>query len=267
MPTSVHVTVWHQAGPEAPPVVLIHGSMTWGTACFEKQRPLAESYRLLVMDRRGYGSSPDIERSDYDVDTADVIELLGDRAHVVGHSYGGVVAMLAAARCPEAVRSLALIEPAAFGAAAAHPAVAAALRRMREAVASIPADPSPATYLRLSAEAMGTPRPELSPDRLRAARTALLERPSWDAEIPLEPLASAAWPKLVINGTWETAAPAYRAWIGEAMTACGAIVAERIGGALLRVPGAAHEPHREQPALVNPVLRDLWKNGDQWPVL
>ena len=60
------------------------------------QRPLAERYRLLVMDRRGFGGSPDIDRSDYEVDAADVAELLGDGAHLVGHSYGGVVAMLAA---------------------------------------------------------------------------------------------------------------------------------------------------------------------------
>jgi pimeloyl-ACP methyl ester carboxylesterase len=239
--------------------------MTWGTACFEKQRPLADTYRLLVLDRRGYGSSPDIDHSHYDVDAADVVGLLGDGAHLVGHSYGGVVAMLAAARRPEAVHSLTLIEPAALRAAADHPAVAAALQRLREAVASIPADPSPANYLRLSAEAIGTALPELTSDRLRAARTALLERPSWEAEIPLEPLASASWPKLVITGTWDAAAREYRAWVGEAMMVCGATVAERIGGTLLRVPGAAHEPHCEQAALVNTALRNLWQRRDRWP--
>ena len=232
--------------------------MTWGTACFDRQRPLADGYRLLVVDRRGYGSSPDVDRSDYDVDAADVVELLGEGAHVVGHSYGGVVAMLAAGRRPQAVRSLILIEPAAFRVAANHPAVVAALERMRQAVANVPPDSSPARYLRLSAEAMGVPLPELTRDHLRAARTALRERPSWDAEIPVEPLASAAWPKLVITGTCDAASPEYRAWVGEAMMACGGIVAERIGGILWRVPGAAHEPHREQAAMVNAALRDVW---------
>jgi pimeloyl-ACP methyl ester carboxylesterase len=259
--TEVHVTIWDEAGTAAPPVILIHGSMTWGTACFDRQRSLADGYRLLVVDRRGYGSSPGIDRSDYDVDAADVVELLGGGAHVVGHSSGGVVAMLAAGRRPEAVRSLTLIEPAAFRVSANHPAVVVALERMRQAIARIPPDPSPANYLRLSAEAMGLPLPELTPDHLRAAQSALRERPSWDAEIPVEPLASAAWPKLVIAGTWETASPTYRAWVGEAMMACGGIVVERIGGILLRVPGAAHEPHREQPAIVNAALRQLWQQG------
>jgi pimeloyl-ACP methyl ester carboxylesterase len=108
---AVHVTVWDETRAGAPAVLLVHGTMTWGTACFEAQRPLAKNYRLLVMDRRGFGESPDIDRSDYEVDATDVVELLGDGAHLVGHSYGGVVAMLAAGLRPQAVRSLALIEP------------------------------------------------------------------------------------------------------------------------------------------------------------
>ncbi len=54
----------------------------------------------------------------------------------------------------------------------------AALQRMRAAVAAIPAQPSPAKYLLLSAEAMGVPPPELTPEHLRAAQSALRERPS-----------------------------------------------------------------------------------------
>ncbi len=256
----VHVTVWDEAGAGAPTAVLIHGTMTWGAAAFERQRLLAGFCRLVVVDRRGYGSSPDIDRSDYDVDAEDVLELLGDgeTAHVVGHSYGGVVAMLVAARRPRAVRSLALIEPAAFRVTADDPSVAAALERMHEAVARMPPDPSAENYLRLSAEAMGLTLPELTSAHLRAARTALHERPSWEAEVSLEPLAAAPWPKLVINGTWDNAAPSYRAWVGDALLACGRIVAERIRATLLRVPGAAHEPHREQPELVNAALRELW---------
>ena len=94
--TAVHVTVWDEAGGGAPAVVLVPGTMTWGTACFEAQRPLARHYRLLVLVRRVFGESPDIDRSDYEVDALDVVELLGDGVHLVGHSYGGVVAMLAA---------------------------------------------------------------------------------------------------------------------------------------------------------------------------
>lgn len=57
------------------------------------------------MDRRGHGDSPDLDgayRTDYEVD-ADIVELLGDGAHLVGHSDGAVAAMLAAAPWPKLV--------------------------------------------------------------------------------------------------------------------------------------------------------------------
>lgn len=49
--------------------------------------------------------------------------LLGDGAHLVGHSFGGCVALAAAAMKPTAVRSLTLIEPAMQKMAMSHPAV------------------------------------------------------------------------------------------------------------------------------------------------
>jgi len=60
-------------------------------------------------------ASPDLSGSpypsDYEVDARDVVDLLAAGAHLVGHSYGAVVAMLAAATRPDLARSLALIEP------------------------------------------------------------------------------------------------------------------------------------------------------------
>jgi pimeloyl-ACP methyl ester carboxylesterase len=257
--TAVHLTVWDETRAGADTVLLVHGTMTWGAACFQAQRPLARHYRLLVMDRRGFGDSPDIDRSDYEVDAADVVELLGDGAHLVGHSYGGVVAMLAAGLRPQSVRSLALIEPSCFSVAAHDPTVAAALERMREGVRNLPEDMSAEEYLRLSAEPLGVEVPTPTPLALRAARSAMRERPSWEAEVPVAPLAKASWPKLVISGTWENASPRYLAFAGEPLMACARISAEVIGAEHLRVPGAGHEPHRERPELVNTALHDLWE--------
>ena len=266
MGTPVHVTIWGEANTGTPPVVLVHGTMTWGTdeySGFAAQRPLADHYRLIVMDRRGFGASPNLEQSvytsDYDIDAQDVVALLGDGAHLVGHSYGGVVAMLAAARRPQVIRSLTLIEPAAYRFAERDPTVAATLRRNREAIRNLPPNLSAEDWLRLSTESVGIPMLEPTPERLRAAWTALHERPAWDAEIPLEPLAAATWPKLVISGTWETAPQAYRTVGGEPLMACARVVAELINARLLRAPGAAHCPQSEQPEIVNSALREMWE--------
>ena len=49
-----------------------------------------------------------------EADAAWIADMLGDGGHLVGHSWGGAEALLAAARRPDAVRSLTLIEPALF---------------------------------------------------------------------------------------------------------------------------------------------------------
>ncbi|GAA2264571.1 alpha/beta hydrolase [Streptomyces ruber] len=255
----VHVTVWDDGAPGAPPVVLVHGILTWGDDeryGFAAQRPLADRYRLLVMDRRGYGRSPDVARSDWSADAEDVIGLLGTGAHLVGHAYGGVSAMAAAVRRPDLVRSLTLIQPGALRPAERHPVVAEALARARAATAALPAGLTPEEFLRGATGSVGMPVPEPTPARLRAAATTMAERPCWDADIPLGPLADAPFPKLMVSGDWEGAPEPYRKLAGEPLVACAGHIAEVIGAAHLVVPG--YYPHTQQPERVNAALRDLW---------
>jgi pimeloyl-ACP methyl ester carboxylesterase len=259
--TPLHVTIWGAGRTSAARAVLVHGTMTWGTDGygFAAQRPLADQAELLIVDRRGFGASPDVERSDYEVDAADVAELVGPGAHLVGHSYGAVVAMLAAAIRPTEVRSLTLIEPSAHRAAAHDPVVAGALARMRASVAEAPAM-TPREWLRASTEAVGLAPLEPTPARLRAAANAMRERPCWEADVPLAELAGAAFPKLVICGTWKRAPAAYREAAGEALMACAEVVARAVGAELLRVEGASHWPHAERPEAVNAALGRLWRS-------
>src|SRR4051794_28009195 len=109
---ALYVRVWG----DGTPVVLLHGSVPpnreemWA----EQRRVLSEQYRLFVPDRRGYGESPDGARGDLETEMQDLLTIVGDGAHVVGFSYGGVIALLAAAQCPWAIRSLTVIEPPVF---------------------------------------------------------------------------------------------------------------------------------------------------------
>ena len=123
---SIFITRWGSAGPK---VVMVHGraqgSEVGGQRHFSEQQVLAQrGWQLIVPDRPGHGRSPAPGRpDDAEADAEWVAELLGDGAHLVGHSFGGCVALATAARRPEAVRSLTLIEPGMQKLATDDPAV------------------------------------------------------------------------------------------------------------------------------------------------
>jgi pimeloyl-ACP methyl ester carboxylesterase len=123
---NIHITRWGTCGPK---IVLIHGSAqgssTGGDRHFVAQQKLGErGYQVIVPDRPGHGRSPAPGRpDDAEADGAWVVQLLGDGAHLVGHSFGACVALAAAAMKPASVRSLTLIEPAMPKIAMGNPAV------------------------------------------------------------------------------------------------------------------------------------------------
>ncbi len=98
------------------PVVLISGGV-FADAFYPllKVAALTKSHRLISYHRRGYGSSTHLNVSSVKQEVADVLALMQhqsiDNAHVVGHSYGGVIALQLALDRPEKVRTLSLMEP------------------------------------------------------------------------------------------------------------------------------------------------------------
>jgi len=75
---------------------MVHGSFTWGEDAWTQQRELADRYRLLVLDRCGYGHSPNTERFGFEEQADDIADLLGKASHLVGSSYGAVLALVVA---------------------------------------------------------------------------------------------------------------------------------------------------------------------------
>jgi len=94
-----------------------------GAETFPEQRALADEYRIVLVDRRGFGGSKSKQSDGWPTDMRDVAGLLDElgNAHLVGHSYGAVVVLLAAVLRPERVLSLTAIEPPAFGLARGDP--------------------------------------------------------------------------------------------------------------------------------------------------
>lgn len=153
------------------------------------------------MNRGGFGNSPAVIREDFEIDANDVCDALGDGAHLVGHSYGGVVALLAAARCSEAVRSLAVLEPPAFRLVEDRADVREFIGEVKAILA---AQPTPEEFLPRFITAVGgdpsrLPSP-LPPPLVNAASVQMNGRWPWEARIPIDRLAAAPFPKLVMSG-------------------------------------------------------------------
>ena len=183
-------------------IVLVHGSVMGGRGTWGAQRPLAARFELLVLDRPGFPPNPPVERIDFEADAALVAGLLEEGDHLVGHSYGGIVSLLAAASRPDVLRSLTVIEPPCTRVAAGVPEVDAFARAGMELYATARSG-EPDEYLRRFLAAVGSefdPPSPLPPELERGARNLAIERGPWEADIPLAALAGTPFPKLVVSG-------------------------------------------------------------------
>jgi pimeloyl-ACP methyl ester carboxylesterase len=214
-----------------PRIVLVHGSIVDARRTWRCQYELAARWTLCLPNRPGFADSPALPRGDFELEAPLIAELLGDGAHLVGHSYGGVIALLAAALRPRAVRSLVVSEPGALS-VAAHDPVVAALLEQGEQLYRGRGSLDPAAFLRHFRAGVHSAHetPEQLPEWLEhGARLAAAERPPWEAEIPFGTLRKASFPTLVISGGHS---PAFE-------TVCD-VLSERIGAQRAVLPGRGH---------------------------
>lgn len=239
------------------PVVLSHGFL-WSGRMFDAQVAALESrFRCLAYDHRGQGNS-EVTESGYSIDelaedAAALIQKLGAApCHFVGLSMGGFVGMRLAARRPELIKSLSLLETAAgaeplfkvfkyraLGAiakvAGLKPVAGAAMKTMfgRKFLT----DPSRAA---LRAEQRRLLEANSLPGMLRTLKSAIVERPAIEGE-----LSSIRCPTLVIVGEQDVATVPAKSERIHALIA---------GSRLVVVPGAGHTSTVEEPEAINAAL-------------
>lgn len=107
---------------DGAPVVALHGSASTGAQWRSLTGYIAGRFRVVTPDLPGYGASTrqptvaggaDGLAADAEAIAA-LIEAVGGPVHLVGHSYGGSVALKLATLRPKALRSLTVIEPVSF---------------------------------------------------------------------------------------------------------------------------------------------------------
>jgi pimeloyl-ACP methyl ester carboxylesterase len=102
------------------PIVLLHCTGGSGRQWAGMAEALRSNFRVIAPDLCGYGGTahwPGNGTFNLAVEAdliAALLDMLGNPAHIVGHSYGGAVALQLALRHPRYLKTLTLIEPASF---------------------------------------------------------------------------------------------------------------------------------------------------------
>lgn len=240
---------YERAG-SGPPVALLHGFVGDGRATWMGQiETLAEDFTVVAWDAPGAGASttpPEWFRAaDYADCLVALLEELGfRRAHLVGLSFGGIVALTVAERRPEVAASLTLVDSyAGWRGSLPDEEVDARLARCLElselepdafAAAMVPSMFSPSASSRVVDEFAATVR-SFDPAGFR-----VMSHASAEADLR-QVLPRIAVPTLVLQGDADTRSPLRAA---EAMTA--AIPMAR----LVVLPGVGHVSSVEAPDAV-----------------
>ena len=106
------------AGKNRIPVILVHSSASSGRQWRALKERLEDRFDVYAPDLTGYGNSPDAGiRSGFEGDLAligELVEQQDQNVHLVGHSYGGLIAIRTAFDFKHHIRSLSLFEPVCF---------------------------------------------------------------------------------------------------------------------------------------------------------
>jgi len=212
--------------------VFVHGSGKLGAAAW----PGLSDEEFVFVTRGGFEGEP--ERTDFAADARRVNDAVGDGAHVVAASYGGIAALRAAES--GIVRSLVLVEPAAFSLSRGLPATEAHIAAVDPVMRTWDTTDA-ATFAVALLTALGVPDAVAPPFPL--AETWRLQLAPWHAELDAGVIARV--PTLVITGNWNA----------EYEELAGRLV--ELGASHQHLEGHGHAAH-EHPEFEN-TARTFWK--------
>jgi len=250
-------------GGTGPAIAFSHG-LLWSASMWRFQvAAFRDRFRCVAWDHRGQGRS-EVTESGYDMDTLaeDASALIEQLAlapvHFVGLSMGGFVGMRVAARRPELVRSLVLMETAGDAEPWRNVPKYAAMSFLARFVGIRPFVPAVMKIMfgrtfrsdrdRARAALRASLAAELRANDLTGMRRALhgvISRKPIDAA----ELARIRVPVLVVSGEEDVAVVPARSM---------RLAAQIPGAKFVRLPRAGHTSSMEEPAAVNRILGEFW---------
>ena len=255
------------AGQDGDVILLVHGYGGDRNSWLFLQEPLAARYRVYALDLPGHGTSakdvgagPEAAAGSGPGRSGGTLGVLADavtgvldalgaeRAHLVGHSMGGAVALAVAARDPGRIASLTLIAPSGFG-----PEINAGYlrgfadaqtrRELKPVIGQLFADESLVTR-QLVDDLLAYKRLDGVDEALHALADTLLDGDAQrgDSAASLAAIGGAV-PVTVVWGRADRIIPAAQA--------------ESVTGAVRHlIDGAGHMPHMERPAEVQAAIEE-----------
>jgi pimeloyl-ACP methyl ester carboxylesterase len=245
---------YEDSGGDGPAVLFSHGFLMDHTMFDPQVAVLADEYRCVRWDERGFGDTPAPAPFSYWDSAADAIGLLDhlgiDRAVLVGMSQGGFLSLRAALAAPDRVAGLVLIDSAAD---VDDAETIAGYEQMLAGVQHGTDEDRAGIFAMVSGLILGdealaaewVPRWEARDGaELAVAGRALLERDDIS-----DRLGEITAPSLIVHGTADEAITMDRA-----EATCAGLPECR---GVVKVEGAAHTPNMTHPDVVNPALVDF----------
>ncbi|MGZ8764096.1 MAG: alpha/beta fold hydrolase [Acidimicrobiia bacterium] len=220
-----------------PPVLLLHGGLESSDSWAAQTPALAERHRVVLIDRRGHGRTPDVDgpityelMRDDTITCIEALDLVG--AHLVGWSDGGIIALMLAVERPDLVGRIVTI-----GANAAADAYTPETR----------ATLGPGSPL---VDLMRADYEKLTPDGADHWPVVLdkIQHLWWEAPLDFtDELDRITAPTLVLAGDDDCIEPAHSVEMFRLIRK----------GRLAIIPGASHGVPLEQPEVVNRMILDF----------
>lgn len=267
IPVNGTETYYERAG-DGPPVVCLHGDGHDQRAWTPFADAVRESYEVISYDLRGHGrtgrtATPIASHYTFVEDLRALVDALGlDAPILVGHSFGGRIAYTYAARYPDALSRLVVLEPAP-NSDGLPPVARVILPLLRLAILLVGTRRASALEQRLTPGDTDDPRADMTIPGLGMSKETYLDEASamldsrerrkllgmnWEAA----DLSAIRVPTLALTGAESP----------EELTQGAATVAEQ--GADVRrevIPDAGHDAHLDNHAAFNRVVREFLDQG------